>query len=58
MIQFQCDYAEGAHPNILKRLIETNDLQTVGYGEDEICDSVDCKVESDCKHNHNNHHHH
>ena len=25
--------------------------------EDEICDSVDCKVESDCKHNHNDHHH-
>ena len=40
MIQFQCDYAEGAHPNILKRLLETNELQTVGYGEDEICDSA------------------
>ncbi len=40
MIQFQCDYAEGAHPNILNRLLETNELQTVGYGEDEICDSA------------------
>ena len=36
-IMLQCDYAEGAHPNILKKLEETNLLQTVGYGEDEIC---------------------
>ena len=40
MIKFQCDYAEGCHPNILKRLVETNELQTVGYGEDEICESA------------------
>ena len=46
MIQFQCDYAEGAHPNILKRLIETNDLQTVGYGEDEICDSARARIKA------------
>ena len=36
-LMLQCDYAEGAHPNILKKLEETNLLQTVGYGEDEIC---------------------
>ena len=36
-IMLQCDYAEGAHPNIIKKLTETNLLQTVGYGEDEIC---------------------
>ena len=24
MIEFQCDYAEGAHPKILERLVETN----------------------------------
>ena len=24
MIEFQCDYAEGAHPKILERMIETN----------------------------------
>ena len=44
MIQFQCDYAEGAHPNILKRLLDTNELQTVGYGEDEICDSARARI--------------
>ena len=28
MIEFQCDYAEGAHPKILERMIETNMDQT------------------------------
>lgn len=37
MIQFQCDYNEGCHPEILKRLTETNMEQTVGYGCDEYC---------------------
>lgn len=35
MIQFQCDYEEGACPQILERLVETNLEQTVGYSEDE-----------------------
>ena len=39
-IMLQCDYTEGAHPNIIKKLIETNLLQTVGYGEDEICEEA------------------
>ena len=37
MIQFQCDYNEGAHPVILQRLTETNMEQTIGYGEDAYC---------------------
>ena len=37
MIQFQCDYLEGAHPRIIERLAETNLCQTPGYGEDEVC---------------------
>lgn len=37
MVQFQCDYNEGAHPKILQRLIETNMDQTVGYGNDPYC---------------------
>lgn len=37
MIQFQCDYNEGAHPLIMQRLAETNLHQTVGYGEDDFC---------------------
>ncbi|NME36630.1 MULTISPECIES: low specificity L-threonine aldolase [Fusobacterium] len=34
MISFNNDYSEGAHPNILNALIETNFEQTDGYGED------------------------
>ena len=33
MIQFQCDYEEGACPQIQERLVETNLEQTVGQGE-------------------------
>ena len=39
-IMLQSDYTEGAHPNIIKKLTETNLLQTVGYGEDEICEEA------------------
>ena len=37
MIQFQCDYSEGAHPHILDLMAKTNLEQTVGYGEDQYC---------------------
>ncbi len=36
MHSFTCDYSEGAHPNILKRLAEANLGQYPGYGEDSI----------------------
>lgn len=35
MYNFKNDYSEGAHPNILNKLIETNFVQQLGYGEDE-----------------------
>ncbi len=34
MYSFRNDYSEGAHPNILEKLVETNREQTLGYGED------------------------
>lgn len=34
MYSFKNDYSEGAHPNILKKLQETNSVQQSGYGED------------------------
>ncbi|MBK5242310.1 aminotransferase class I/II-fold pyridoxal phosphate-dependent enzyme [Clostridium sp.] len=37
MYSFKNDYSEGAHPNILKALIETNMEQVEGYGEDKYC---------------------
>lgn len=38
MLHFDCDYMEGAHPEILRRLVETNMEQTSGYGEDAYCE--------------------
>ncbi len=40
MLRFECDYSEGAHPRILQRLLETNNDQTPGYGEDDYCDTA------------------
>ncbi len=37
MIRFNCDYSEGAHPNVLRKLVETNTEQTEGYGTDSYC---------------------
>lgn len=48
MIQFQCDYNEGAHPLILERLIRTNMEQTVGYGEDHYCESARNLIKEAC----------
>ena len=37
MISFKNDYSEGAHPRILKTLVETNMEQVEGYGLDRFC---------------------
>lgn len=34
MLHFDTDYMEGAHPEVMRRLMETNLEQTVGYGGD------------------------
>lgn len=34
---FKNDYSEGAHPNILKAIQDTNFYQEEGYGEDHYC---------------------
>lgn len=34
MLHFDTDYMEGAHPEVMRRLIETNLEQTIGYGSD------------------------
>ena len=48
MIQFQCDYNEGAHPRILERMLQTNFEQTVGYGEDHYCASAAELIKKAC----------
>ena len=35
MLHFDTDYMEGAHPEVMRRLMETNLEQTVGYGNDK-----------------------
>ena len=37
LIRFECDYGEGAVPEIIRRLSDTNFEQTCGYGEDAHC---------------------
>lgn len=49
MIQFQCDYNEGAHPYILQRLLDSNMEQTVGYGEDAYCDEARKLIKKACQ---------
>ena len=49
MIQFQCDYNEGAHPLILDRLVATNMEQTIGYGEDEYCEHARGLIRKVCQ---------
>ncbi|MBR3388138.1 MAG: aminotransferase class V-fold PLP-dependent enzyme [Bacteroidales bacterium] len=48
MILFRCDYAEGAHPEILRRLTETNFEQLDGYGSDPYCESAKRKILAAC----------
>lgn len=49
MIQFQCDYNEGAHPRILERLAQTNMEQTVGYGCDPYCEHARELIKAACQ---------
>lgn len=49
MYNFLNDYSEGAHPSILKKLWETNLVQTMGYGEDEYCDEARHKIQEALK---------
>ena len=47
-IRFACDYSEGAAPEILRRLTETNLEQTPGYGEDVYCEAARAKIRALC----------
>ncbi len=46
MISFTCDYSEGAHPEILRRLSETNLEQMAGYGADRYTVSAKERIAS------------
>ena len=40
MYSFRNDYSEGAHPQVLQALTDTNAVQTVGYGMDPYCQAA------------------
>ncbi len=48
MLSFTCDYSEGAHPLILKRLAETNLEQEPGYGFDRFTESARALIREAC----------
>ena len=39
MVSFESDYIAGAHPDVLRRLAETNLEPLAGYGSDPYCSS-------------------
>lgn len=47
-LQFASDYQEGAHPELLRRLTETNLLQTPGYGLDAFSEAARDKIRAAC----------
>lgn len=48
MISFESDYIAGTHPQILKRLAETNMESLPGYGADPYCESAKEKIRAAC----------
>lgn len=48
MVSFESDYNNGAAPEILQRLIETNDEKSSGYGYDEYTKSAADKIQKLC----------
>jgi threonine aldolase len=46
---FASDYMEGAHPAILKRLLETNMEKTPGYGLDPYSEAAREKIRRACQ---------
>ena len=49
MIFFTCDYTEGAHPAILKRLTDTNFCQEPGYGDDRFTAAAKARIREACR---------
>ncbi|MFI3176674.1 MAG: low specificity L-threonine aldolase [Eubacteriales bacterium] len=48
MINFECDYTEGAYPKILEKMMGTNMEQTVGYGVDPYCEEAKRLIQKEC----------
>ena len=48
-LSFASDYMKGAHPAIMERLVETNMMETGGYGLDPFSDSARDKIRMACE---------
>lgn len=48
MLYFANDYSTGAHPEVLKALLETNGDKMPGYGEDRLCGIAKEKIRRAC----------
>lgn len=48
MLHFDCDYLEGAHPALMKRLADTNFEQLFGYGADSYSEIAKERVRQAC----------
>ncbi len=48
MIHFDCDYMAGAHPEVLKAIVENNGTQTSGYGCDDFCERARDLIRKAC----------
>ena len=48
MLSFTSDYIAGAHPEIIKRLTETNLENLSGYGTDKYCERAMAKIKNAC----------
>ena len=49
ILQFQSDYQESCHENILKRLTEEYRNPYPGYGSDSICEAAKEKIRKACQ---------
>ncbi len=49
MVSFENDYNTGAHPEVLRRLLETNLEPQTGYGADKWCASAAEKIRLACQ---------
>ena len=48
-LSFASDYMESTHPNILKRLMETNMIKSTGYGFDEFSAAARTRIRAACQ---------
>ena len=45
---FACDYMKGAHPAVMEKMMETNMMETIGYGRDEVTEEARDLIRKAC----------